>query len=159
MGQPFKLHSSRGTWTFRGERVQCSAKGHFWTHADEQVLYHVHSGRSASAKRGWQAGELAGAMSMASSGGRGLHWQLLQSSWKPFPSLQDRLNCSVPSPPAEEATPHPGFPECLHLTISSSGLILLLKGHFQPSSNSPKGISPVWGRDCNFFPHLEQFRF
>lgn len=86
MGQPFKLHSSRGTWTSGGERVQCSAKGHFWTHADGQVLYHVRSGKSASARKGRRAGEQAGAASMAGPGGRDPRRQLLQSSRKAFPS-------------------------------------------------------------------------
>lgn len=52
VGQPFKLHSSCGTWTSRGEQVQCSTKGRFWTHTDGQVLYHVHSGMLAGARRG-----------------------------------------------------------------------------------------------------------
>lgn len=42
------------------ERVQCSAKGHSWTHADGQVQDHGRSGKSASARRGGRAGEQAG---------------------------------------------------------------------------------------------------
>lgn len=60
MGQPFKLHSSRGTWASGGRASSVLCQGPLldtrrWASARSRA-----SGKSASARRGGRAGEQAG---------------------------------------------------------------------------------------------------
>lgn len=60
-----------------------------------------------------------------------------KAAGKPSPALQDRLNCSPATNPAgggggTPPSPTQAFPECLHSTVSSSGLIPLPRASFPP---------------------------
>lgn len=142
------------------ERVQCSAKGHSWTHADGQVQDHGRSGKSASARRGGQAGEQAG-------GGGHVHgppWWLgptrvtSAKQLKAFPGSPRPATLLLSHKPYWGGGRAPPLHAYQHFQNASTSPFPPPLGSFpclgvisNPIPTSPGGTSPVKGTDCNFF--------